>query len=113
MTGAPVQLSDRRKLVERLRAEREITIRMRALARHARDSAPPIPAGEPPRQFVDMLMAFLKTAIETGLWTPDMGGSSVEDFCRQAAMEATWEAAPPMSIPTVRQAMRALPEDDR
>lgn len=88
---APIQLSERRILAERRRERREMAERMREAARRLRGNSPPLPVGEPPLSFVDMLVDFLRAAIETGLWKPDRGELPVNEFCRQTAMQVGWQ----------------------
>lgn len=88
--GDLVNLADRRIVAEHRREKEEMARRMRAAAERSRDN-PPLPLGEPPQMFVDMLFDFMKTAIEAELWTPDRGGQSIDEFCQATARQVSWQ----------------------
>lgn len=89
--GDLVNLADRRLVAEHRREKQEIARRMREAAERSRENQPPLPLGEPPQMFVDILSDFMKTAIEAELWTPDRSGLSIDEFCQQTARQVSWQ----------------------
>lgn len=89
--GDLVILADRRIVADHRREKRDMARRMRDAAECSRENHPPLPIGEPPQMFVDMLFDFMKSAVESGLWTPDRGELSIDDFCHQTSRQVSWQ----------------------